>query len=219
MSSGNTLVFYHIFCNEKTLPVVQDQVTKLIFSGLYENVTSINCFVVGEETFAQPILSFLSSSGSKFNICEISHDDKTYERFTLTKINKYIQPEDKFLYMHTKGVSKDDSYHNNVYDWRTFMEYNLFHKYQECIALLDVYDVVGVNFQQIPSNHFSGNFWWCRGSYYMKLHPAFLYKNYWGSTYLAPEMYVCTANPNLKELTRSTIKDHYKEPYSYGRYV
>lgn len=212
-------VFYHIFCNEKTISVVKDQVTKIIFSGLYDVVDYIHCFVAGDQEIINNVVAYLEKCGNKFKICDVSNTDTSYERFTLTKIGNYVQPDDKFLYIHTKGITKSGEEESNSHDWRTFMEYNLIHNFKECINKLDVFDTVGVNTERVPALHYSGNFWWCKASYYTKLNPNVLNQNFWGSTYLAPEMYILSGNPKAFQLTRSTIKNHYKEPYPFNKYI
>ena len=37
----------------------------------------------------------------------------------------------------------------------------------DCIKLLDEYDTVGIN--KIVDHHYSGNFWWTTGKYFLKL--------------------------------------------------
>lgn len=218
--TGKIKIFYHIFCNEKTFAVVKDQVTKIIFSGLYDRANDIYCFIAGlEEERVKEIAQYLEQSGSKFHVCETSTTDTSYERFTLTKICNYIDPEDKILYIHTKGITKSGEVENHCHDWRTFMEYHLIYRHQECLHRLKSFDTVGVNLERIPALHYSGNFWWARGSYYMQLNPDVLNQNFWGSTYLAPEMYILSGNARMLEINRSMAKNHYQESYPFMRYI
>jgi hypothetical protein len=82
------------------MPVVLDQVTKIIYSGLYEHVHSIKCFLVGEEEYIIKIKELLGQHGTKFNVEKVGKGDTTFERFTLTEIPKYLAPDDLFLYIH-----------------------------------------------------------------------------------------------------------------------
>ena len=170
-STGNHVyVFYHIYCNEHTLPILKDQVTKIIFSGLYERVTDIKCFLAGKEESMGPIKDFLKDSGTKFKVEAEGVNDNTFERFTLNKISKYITDTDKFLYIHTKGVSAKHAGNDNVYWWRSWMEYNLIARYIECLNALDKVNIVGVGYTtKMIGPHFSGNFWWTKGSYFKTL--------------------------------------------------
>ena len=163
-------VFYHVFCNEYTLPVLKDQVTKIIFSGLYEAVDAINCFLAGEEKYIGPIRSFLNDSGAKFKILKVDTNDTSYERFTLNSIPKLITDNDKFLYIHTKGVSAKNAASDNIYWWRTWMEYHLIYRFRECVEALDTFNIVGVGYTtKMIGPHFSGNFWWTTGKYFNTL--------------------------------------------------
>ena len=45
------------------------------------------------------------------------------------------------------------------------MEYFLFNKSNDAINKLKTNDAVGVAFEKIPTNHFSGNFWWSKSEY------------------------------------------------------
>ena len=93
-------IFYHIYCNEYTLDVIKDQINKIIFSGLYHKCDNIYCFLVGKKEFINICKNYIISCGKKFSIEDIGINDKTYERFTLLKIKKYIKLNDKFLYLH-----------------------------------------------------------------------------------------------------------------------
>lgn len=168
--AAHVYVFYHIFCNQYTLPVVKDQVTKIIFSGLYQTVDSVKCFLTGEEKHMEPIRSFLRDSGEKFKIEAEGVNDSSFERFTLSRIPPFVKSGDKFLYIHTKGVSEKHAANDNVYWWRTWMEYNLIHRFRECLEALDRVNIVGVGYtKKMIGPHFSGNFWWTTAAYFNTL--------------------------------------------------
>lgn len=195
---GRILVFYHIYCNTNTEDIVKDQIINIIFSGLYKRVDTIHCFLVGEPGPIKKMEELLSSSGKKFKVTARGPHDKTYERFTLLKMRDpnahLIQPQDKLLYIHSKGVSREKD--DNVFWWKNYMEYFLFTKADECLTLLDTYDTVGVkwthnaSFQDyIVPDHYSGNFWWTKGSYFMTL-PTEI-----GPRYTDPESYITQGKP------------------------
>ena len=187
----NVYVFYHIYCNKFTMPILKDQVAKIIFSGLYSRVDAIYCFLAGEEAHITEAEKFLNRSGEKFTIKEKGPGDTSFERFTLSKIPKYTTDEDKFLYLHTKGVSEKHANGDNVYWWRTWMEYNLMHRFEECIEKLKDYDIVGVGFtQKMIGPHFSGNFWWTKGSYFNTLPKNKDGTMKIGNEYLDPENFI-----------------------------
>lgn len=189
---GKTYVFYHIYCNEFTLPILKDQVAKIIFSGLYEAVDDIKCFMSGEEKYMEGIRGFLEQSGVKFKITDpLGVNDNSYERFTINQIPKYIAPPDRFLYIHTKGVSQKHAASDNIYWWRTWMEYHLIYRYKECLEALNKVNLVGVGYtRKMIGPHFSGNFWWTKGEYFNTLPKNPDGSLNIGSGYTDPENYV-----------------------------
>lgn len=184
-------IFYHICCMNNWKDIFIQQITKIIYSGLYSRVKTINLFIITCGLAIKDIAPFVYRFGNKIRIREyIENDD---EMFALTKIHDYITDKTKLLYIHTKGVTRwgtssytiGDRVHSipniyqNIEDWRHFMEWHLIAKFDQCIKLLDNYDTVGVNFignfntssangLTIPK-HYSGNFWWARGDYYRLL--------------------------------------------------
>ena len=80
------------------------------------------------------------------------------------------------MYMHTKGLShfygsvkKYTMYITNVNTWRKFMEYVCIDQWRECVKDLADNDAVGMNLFKQPFVHYSGNFWWSKGSHIVKL--------------------------------------------------
>ena len=177
-------VFYHV-CAVGPLweSIVRDQLTKVVFSGLYDAMASFHCYVCGPEAAAAAAL--VAQYGDKFRVERVAPDDATYERLTILSIPSHVRPGDKILYFHTKGVTKPDNGH--VYYWRALMEYHLIARWRECVALLDASVAVGCNYSDGPSPHFSGNFWWCTADYFLEL-PRHIDDDYY-----APEFYVLSA--------------------------
>ena len=206
-------IFYHIYCCQSTLPILRDQISKIHFSGLYQSIDTIFCFLVGEPDYINECIKCIQVSGSRFKIAELGPNDTTYERFTLLKIRDYITPEDKVLYIHTKGTGRHNS--TPVYYWRTCMEYILFSKHKRCLEELETHDIVGVfyliSFQE-NMNHFSGNMWWANGSYLLRL------PNTIDEGYNAPEFYIGLSNPKVKSILNTPLNLYYT-PYEFYRYV
>ena len=210
-------IFYHVYCNKYTQPVVKDQVSKIIFSGLYQHINSIKCFLAGEKEHMAAAEAFLKDSGNKFIIEERGEGDSSFERFTLNQIPKYVTEADKFLYLHTKGVSEKHAANDNIYWWRTWMEYNLIHRYEYCLEILDDYDIVGVGYtRKMIGPHFSGNFWWTKGSYF-----ATLPKNAdgglnIGNGYLDPENFIFKGkNPKHIDIDEGRAPNPDTDYYSF----
>ena len=195
-STGNIYIFYHIYCNATTIGIVQDQVTKIIYSGLYDDVKNIYCFLTGSTSHINDISAFINTLPSKFIVKDIGKDDTSYERFTLNKITELIGDEDRFLYIHSKGVSKANTsvttWNNNIYLWRSFMEYFLIKRYKDCLEKLKTHDIVSVLYKTVMIGpHYSGNFWWSTGAYYRRLTSAHKI----GDQYYDTEAYIFKGSP------------------------
>ena len=235
-------IFYHIYCIETTEIIVQDQINKIIFSGLYQKVETIFCFLIGETKYIESITQLLARNGKKFKIGAFGYDNPTYktilefnknvvipthpiwldqeanqnpyERFTLLLIKQFINPTDKILYIHSKGVTRSSNNKNqrlqisfrdtvfpvfnsvedkNVIDWRNCMEFFLICNHEKCIQLLDEYDTVGINYNNLPLQHYSGNFWWSTAKYYNTLPDIIDY-----SDHINPELHIFKGNPKYK---------------------
>jgi hypothetical protein len=209
-------IFYHIYCNKYTMPVLSDQVAKIVFSGLYKSVDSIKCFLAGDQEQITKAEEFLKNSGDKFKIEDKGPGDTSFERFTLSKIPKYITDGDRFLYLHTKGVSEKHADNHNVYWWRTWMEYNLINKYKFCLEKLNEYDIVGVGYTtKMIGPHFSGNFWWTKGSYFKTLPKDAEGNLNIGNGYLDPENFVFKGeNPKHIDIDSKASSDPNQDWYS-----
>ena len=216
-------LFYHICCTDAAFAIVKDQITKIIFSGLYDKVTKIYCGLVGINPYIlNDISRMLEQHGNKFAILAYGQNDTTYERFTLTKIKALVQPEDKILYLHTKGVTHTESVPRlSVASWRNMMEYFLIGRYEQCLADLDTHDAVGImwhgthqpQFKGVNYMHFSGNFWWTTGAYYRSL-PEKIGDEYWD-----PEMYIGKGNPKIKCYYDPPGFNPYRDTVQMRRYI
>ena len=192
---GNNYVFFHIYCNMNTLEIVKDQATKMIYSGLYYDVKYIYCFLTGEKHSIEVIRLFIETLPKKFKVEAVGVDDTSYERFTLNKIKHMVTDNDRFLYIHSKGVSRvqEKSIASEcIYLWRNYMEYYMIANYRKCLEKLQTHDIVGVAYknEQIGP-HYSGNFWWSTGKYFKSLTAG----NSIGDHYNDPESFIFKANP------------------------
>ncbi len=224
-------VFYHVFCNEHALGIVQDQIAKLHFSGVYKKVDKIFCCLLGPEF--EKIAPVIQEGGKKFCVHKTATSDpspqEAAERFTLSCISEVVKPDDKFLYIHSKGETRPTE--KNVRHWREMMEYFLMVKMDECVEALDSVDVVGCDYRHwytaiqhkfgddhFPATkhdrgrHFSGNMWWSRGDYWLSL-PKEFHEDYFG-----PEMHIGLNKPRFRVLFHSFV-DHYHHPVPFLCYV
>ena len=94
--------------------------------------------------------------------------------------------------MHTKGVSRAAN-ESHIFRWVFYMHYFILKHYTLCLALLrHQFDLCGVDIRQQPAEHYSGNFWWARASYYLSLPDTI------SADYLGPEMYICSRKPRRR---------------------
>ena len=165
---SNVKIFYHITCINNWKEIVAQQLNKINTSGLYNVVKSIHCFLIcGDKNMNKEYSEYIKSFGSKIKIELI--EESGNELITLSNINRFIETNDKFLYIHSKGVSiYNEPFYNNIVDWRNLMERFLINKYELCIDHLNDYDTVGINYCEIPQ-HYSGNFWWSTYKYFITL--------------------------------------------------
>jgi hypothetical protein len=192
----NIYIFYHIYCDKTTLDIVRDQVTKMIWSGLYAKVKQIYCFLAGAKTEVSQIEAYIKTLPEKFNIHKKGIDDNSYERLTLNSIKDLVTDTDKFLYLHTKGVTRTHekgAAAECVTLWRNYMEYYMIALHKNCLEKLEDHDIVGSLYRdQNIGPHFSGNFWWSTGKYFRRL----MNTENIGSNYYAPEAYIFKGGPN-----------------------
>ena len=209
-------IFYHIYCIPGvTDGIVHDQLTKLVFSGLYHTADHIYvCLTSGREDSAaieevEARIHTFNGHRNKIQIIARQAGDCTYERFTFRTMlaQGLVSPDDKILYMHSKGVTRTIETERNVtasvvYYWRTFMEYELFARHRECIARLDSSSTVGVNYREFPTPHYSGNFWWARGDYFLSLDPALLDAVFPGCdcNHISPELWIGSGSGHNKQM-------------------
>ena len=171
----SVLVFYHITCLNNWKEIVREQCTRIVFSGLYDIAKYIYCYAIAIDY--ETMHEFLKLFGDKFVLQETASTGD--EWFTLRHIHSLVDDDACVLYLHSKGVTRFNttqytahcqtftipSLYQNIVDWRDLMEYHLIKNHKQCIQLLnDEIDAVGINYCTNPP-HFSGNFWWAKGSY------------------------------------------------------
>jgi hypothetical protein len=210
-------VFYHICPMNHALVVVKEHVMAIHYSGLYEAAECIYCVLGGGSAIvAKDVVLFLGAAGKKFKIIKVELMDTSFERLTLLSMHEYVGPQDAILYLHSKGVTRtlpEDV--ERIEDWTRVLSYHCIKYHRECVfALMNGYDAAGPNYDTrgIYPLHFSGNMWWVRGDYFLKL-PRFIAEGY-----LDPEFYVGQLKPKVFAL-HSTYEDHHKNMYGMYRYV
>lgn len=215
-------IFFHICAINHAWDVVKEQMTALIYSGLYDDprLKSIYCFITARDLHSLMLIrSYLQTHFShKIVIVKEAIHDTTFERFTLERMRDWIDDEDAVLYFHSKGVTHTEPDKVSYCQlWTNAMNYFLIGRFRECLNALDApCDVIGAFYSDTPVPHFQGNFWWARGAY-LKTLPVQI-----GPEYLAPELnYLFTQNPRYVAMGSlpESIRDLYKQPLFPAYYI
>ena len=146
------LVVYDITIEGDWQFIVRDQITKLIFSGLFQKLSFIHCRVVGASpNAAAEAAEYLSQFGSKFSITGMSAASTTSQSIAH---HKDITADDWVLYLSTYGTA-DTGDAEAAFLWRSFMEYKVVKEHEACLQHLGQADIVGVHVCPRPPSKFS----------------------------------------------------------------
>lgn len=148
--------FMHIACMNHWRDVVNDQIKKIMESGLFEATSKIYWCILGdpENLLFNPIFM------SKVEIVFRSPDLLKYEFPTIQVLDETCRVEDcDVWYIHTKGVSYADKRGET---WRNFMEWFTLIHWRDCVKALEDHDAAGAMYY---AAHFKGNFWWTKSSH------------------------------------------------------
>lgn len=197
-----TVIYFHICCANNWTQIFNMLMSNIKMSGLYDAIDEIRCVVLGEAVIRDPkikvIYQTLDLSVYEFKIMELMYQDALHEDF-------------RVLYIHTKGIKHYGS--KNVADWVKLLVYYNIVNYEFCLLMLNQYDAVGVNLQNNPVWHFSGNFWWSTSRHIRTLGQIADF------SYNGPEFYIClNTNASYVSLWNSDV-NHYESPYSMDNYV
>lgn len=146
--------------------VVAEIMGQLSGSGLYDAAASITFCMVGAKG---------STTVSYLTWPKVLHewggdlDEWEYPTLRLLWRQACKEPDARYLYLHTKGVSRPDRKFCN--SWRRAMTHRLIERWRECLIELDTHDTCGIYHIHRPTGHahYSGNFWWARGDYLARL--------------------------------------------------
>ena len=164
-------IFYHIGAMNHYREVVAEQINLLDESNLLSNAT-LHVGKVGLGEFKDLLPS------DKVEIMFDLDNINLGEGPTLNELQHFCNRSHELvniLYMHTKGVSDDNSKEPRLTatrDWRHMMEYFCISYWRQCIQKLeDGFNAVGCNWYTQPWPHFSGGFWWATSDTIKRLPP------------------------------------------------
>jgi hypothetical protein len=200
-------VYLHVCCINHWEEVLSRLLSDIKTSGLYEKVKKIRCVVltatsISDELFQDP----------KIELVKVHRNLNLYEQATLHPLYEHAQREEfKVLYLHTKGVRHNKT-NPCVLDWVDYLCHSNIQRHEECIEGLETHDTVGVNLQDEPCTHYSGNFWWAKSSYLRTLQ-ACTYE-----CYNSPEFWVTSGKGKFLNLGSSKV-NHYNERFPPSMYL
>ena len=156
----------------------QDQIEKIIITGLYDVAEFIHIGIAGKENLKEILPKFRC----KYNENCSGEVDTLEDLYQFCKKNAGY----KVLYLHTKGLSHASSDYELEYraeGWRKYLEYFTIHNWKENLKLLNNYDCVGTEYIKtaymnfVPMNfpHYSGGFWWANSNHIKKIGNSFLH--------------------------------------------
>jgi hypothetical protein len=165
-------VFYHVACMGNWYDVFQEQMQQLSSN----NFNKIHLSVLGSQEELQHIESVLKKMQIKVLTLLFNEDLRNFEAPALQAIQDHAKKYNGYvLYLHSKGVSNPAD--ESKTKWRRLMMKELVENWENCMMQLLNYDVIGVNWRDMPPiSHFCGNFWYASTAYLRKLAD---FKNYY----------------------------------------
>ena len=220
--------------------IVGEQFVRLVSSNLFD---ACNKLYIGindsPDKAVHPGVNWIANwfrySRHPKKVTSVIYPDNQEMRCTLRWVRDHAKenPDDYILFIHSKGVTnwkKEGIVYEAVADWRRYMEHFVIERWQDCVSKLDEgYDACGVLWNSdTPLGyypHFSGAFYWAKGSFINTLDHSYLETNWrYGG-----EMWIGT-NPKAKifEFHNSRLNDkvplmtgasHYYKLYPRENYV
>lgn len=230
-------LFYHVcLFGHGWEQILKEQLRSIQKSGLCDKLDEIYLVLFGDKNTStskndiKDILNTTLDVPSKTFI--ITYDSEriyhaTYREYaTLTSLfdDATKSKNTYYLYIHSKGISYpiDHPVKRNVDSWRQYMTYFLIDEYEAALRLLETCDAVGVNLTTTETDgsgsvprHFSGNYWWAKGSYLKALCDP------WGlprKDVREPEFWIGSGTGELKSLHQSNV-NHYRDDYPCWKYM
>jgi hypothetical protein len=229
-----------IIVEDKFLKPVKDFYQKHFSDDVqYQNVCFIHSCNLGNTSVLESIVDHITNSeinnsldiiwivnigkeiqtvfpNSKVKIVEYSSDTQTFELHTINLMWKFSQthPNTNLLYLHTKGVSYN-AVPPTVRDWTNYMLYFLVNKFNKSdLSLLDTFtDSMGLNFQNTPHPHYSGNFWWSHTNYIRSLKPII------SNVRHDAEWWILSGKNTRSTIINNSNINHYNQLYPASAYT
>lgn len=230
-------IFYHVFPRFNWCDLLQDQLSKIFESGLYDNIESLNIILLSSD---RRNLEWLNNITSKFEKIHVILEESEHlaERITLSKINDFAKERkenEMVLYMHTKGISYfldedysiSGSFRRKQIAWRKYMEhFNIvLWKNAEKVLSSGFWDAYGVSLRNASDYynhhiHYSGNFWWATTDYLSSLSKDYFLEDLGRKDdRVYAEFWIGSGNESrLYEAHESNV-NHYEKEYTFDNYI
>lgn len=155
-----------MYCVNNCLELFNSTFDKMVQSNFLDAVENLFINLVGPDI--SKYVNIVSAKHPKIKV-SINSAEYSGEMDTIKMLWDFCQAEENanVLYLHSKGASRPGNV--NVKSWVDYMEYFLIEKWNQCITALEQYDTCGVNLQDYPGKHYSGNFWWATSNFIKKL--------------------------------------------------
>ena len=153
-------VFFHVATIGDYININNELLMYIKNSGLLDKLDLLYIGVLGDVELKLPY------NHSSIQVDYISKNLKLFEYPTVEKLRKFSVENDncKVMYLCNAGVShiKNKGHYPS---WRELMSYYTIIEHEKCLDHLNDVDVCGVEWQEEPVKHFSGNFWWANSNY------------------------------------------------------
>ncbi len=224
------LVFAHNYIDYNWFEIVNEQLLKLIKSGLYNQATEIHyCAYAHDKYQLFKFIELIQQYDSDQKIKITIHPLNDGEKQTMIHLQEICKnyPEAYVLYYHTKGITSKINHpdlvleYKNTESWRHAMEYFNIECWEQSLEelTLDPISTVGIFYvgdSGWPYKYFySGNFWWAKASYLNTLPSMKDRDNRMGC-----ELWIGTGNhywKNLYPAKGGNIYDEYYDPKEYRK--
>jgi hypothetical protein len=219
------LVFAHNYVGNNWYEIVDEQLTKLVDSGLYYQATKIyyGAYSSNQEQLTK-FIKLVKSKDVRRKIQIIIHPNNDGEKQTLIFLQETVKNyEDAYvLYYHTKGVTtlqqhtdKPDLDYKNTESWRHIMEYYAIERWQYSVnefirhPHVDTVGCLYIGDDGYPNKYFyAGNFWWATSAHINQLPDMKLRDNRMGC-----ELWICAKPHNWLNLFPAHGGEIYYEYY------
>jgi hypothetical protein len=181
MKKDITVVYYaYLYGRYKLL--IQDQLEKVMLSGLYEECKSLNMYICGPEKEGHEWVLKITKPFEKINVIYFEVDKTNLVNYREGKIVLKMVSEmaesqpGYYAFFHTKSLTNYDYYKEL---WRKSSDWQTICEWKKCTEMLDSgYDAVGPNYRQdtyvgfFPC--FAGGYWWATSEHLTKLNMSYL---------------------------------------------